>query len=56
VNLFLDGKEYDGTFTQILTHPAIEWNTKEFLLITIEAEILKKEPDYTPDWLLPLKE
>ncbi|MCP4395933.1 MAG: hypothetical protein GY801_01285 [bacterium] len=47
--LVIDGVEYDGALVQMFTHPQISWWYREFLVITIEEDILKQEPGHLRD-------
>ena len=49
--IVLQGEAYDGTLVKILTHPKVDWGIKHLILVSIDVEILEKEPDYLPDWM-----
>ncbi len=34
----------------------MHWESKDFIVSNIETEILQKEPDYTPEYLLGIEE
>ncbi len=48
----LDGTTYTGTLVDVLTHPDIDWLTKDGILNNIEWKFLKTEPDWVPEYLL----
>lgn len=54
--IIFQGKNYGGVLTDILTHPHVAWGIKESILGEIDIEILKKDPGYMPEWLLPDEE
>jgi hypothetical protein len=50
-SIVLDGKTYNGTFVDILTHPQIDWGIKDTFLVIIDGGILEQEPEYLPDYM-----
>ncbi len=50
-SLRLAGQTYTGTFVDLLTHPHIDWLTKDNMLVFIDRGILRPEPEYLPDYM-----